>query len=44
MRSSRAASILRDAGFTQVYDLGGMGNGAAVGLSVEGPPGDTPGD
>lgn len=32
-RSARAAAALREAGFTQVHDLGGMSNGPAFGLS-----------
>lgn len=32
-RSARAAGVLRDAGFTEVHDLGGMSNGPAFGLT-----------
>lgn len=34
VRSSWAASTLRDAGYTHVHDLGGIGNGAEVGLET----------
>ena len=34
MRSSRAAGILQEAGFTQVHDLGAKSNGPDVGLEM----------
>ena len=36
-RSARAASLLREAGFVDVHDLGGIANGGAIPLEQAGP-------